>query len=96
MYTYHFKLRAKSTEDAEIVCRFYRQSLQLIPKPGFVRGTYAIGYEDRRTILIEQHWGSLPALQAWLSSDTRRQLIAEIADLVDGPGEISIYEESPA
>ncbi|HVC33145.1 MAG TPA: hypothetical protein VNL16_06510, partial [Chloroflexota bacterium] len=88
------KLRARSPAEAQRVCRFYRHSLHLISNPGFVNGTYSINHDDPRLILIEQQWGSLCALEAWLTSEVRQRLLQRVAASIEGPGEIAIYEES--
>jgi quinol monooxygenase YgiN len=93
MYLVNVKVRARAPEDADHICRIFRHTLQLTQEPGYARGLCSVDVEDNCSVLIEEEWGSMAALRAWLNSASCQQLLQQITPLIEGPVEMSIYEE---
>lgn len=93
MYLLILRASARSRQDAEEVCRLFRHTLQLLREPGYSRAVCSVCTQNDRLVLIEEEWGSMAAVQSWLSSPSRQQLIQQILPLIEGTPEVTVYEE---
>ncbi len=93
MFLVILKACAKSRQDAEEVCRLVRHTLQLLREPGYARAICSVCTRDDRSVFIEEEWGSMAAVQSWLSSPARQRLIDQIRPLLEGPIDCAVYEE---
>lgn len=60
---------------------------------GFIKATCGSDLADRLLIVLDEHWGSLGALQWWQNSAERRQLLHQIQAWLAGPAQSRIYQE---
>ncbi len=87
--------RGKSREDIEHLCQFYRTTIiqAMITNGGFQEGRCATAVDDPCALLIDEHWGSLPALEWWQASEAHQHFLRQIEDWLEGPLTCKIYEE---
>ncbi|MGH7862398.1 MAG: hypothetical protein ACREOS_09195 [Candidatus Dormibacteraceae bacterium] len=87
--------RAKSRSDLEHLCQFYRTTVMqaMIANGGFQEAKCAAALDDPRALLIDEHWGSLPALEWWQTSEVHQQFLKQITAWLDGAPVTTIYDE---
>lgn len=87
--------RGKSRSDLEHFCQFYRTTIMqaMIVNGGFQEGKCATAVDDPCALLIDEHWGSLPALEWWQTSDVHQHLLQRIKVWLDGPLVTKVYDE---
>lgn len=87
--------KGKSRADLEHLCQFYRTTViqAMIVNGGFQEGKCATAVDDPCSLLIDEHWGSLPALEWWQASELRQQIVQRFADWLVGPLVTTVYEE---
>jgi len=87
--------RGKSRADLEHFCQFYRTTVMqaMIANGGLQEGKCAAAVDDPCSLLIDEHWGSLPALEWWQASDLRQQFTRQLMEWLDGPLVSKVYEE---
>lgn len=92
-YLYLYRVRAMSPEGAPSICRVFEHTLRLFQEPGWLGGSGMSNRSDPRDVLIYEIWGNLPSLQAWLTSEARRQAHRAIAPLVAGPAREETFQD---
>lgn len=93
MYIVHVLMRTRQPDNADRICRVVRQTIRLLQQPGYVGSTCAVQLDDRRSVLVEEHWGSLAALRSWLGSPEWSQVLQQIEPLIESPPNVTIFEE---
>ncbi|HVC35505.1 MAG TPA: antibiotic biosynthesis monooxygenase [Chloroflexota bacterium] len=93
MFLANFTVEAKSTVDADEICRLFRHALHLMQEPGYVDAICTVSLDDPRAILVVERWGNLQSLRAWIASPPRHQLLQQVTPLIEGPVETTVWEE---
>jgi quinol monooxygenase YgiN len=93
MHVFFFRVRAKTPDAADDICRVFRHTLSLFLEPGLQLGRCVVNLTDPRDVLIFEEWGNKAALQAWLTSKARQEAHQQLAPYIIGEPEESIFEE---
>lgn len=88
MYVVTLRVRAKSPEAAQEICRRFSHLLQLHQEPAFAGGFCAISVADPCQVQIEERWGTRSALAHWRQSPQRQQAVSEMTRLAVAPPEM--------
>lgn len=92
MFVYTLSGKARTSEAAARICDIFGHLLPLIQEPGYRRGVCAIATDDPRRVVIQEHWGSLASLQAWLRTEAHANAVKHGQELLeDGHFETGVY-----
>jgi len=60
---------------------------------GFLEAECGIDTADSLLVVLNEHWGSLAALQWWHQSPERQQLLQQVQAWLVGPVQNRVYQE---
>ena len=87
------KVRARSPQAAQDMCRIMRHAFELYQAPGWLRGRCVASTSDSEQVVLIEEWGSRAAFEAWWNSPARAMYDQAGAPLLVGPYQLEVYEE---
>ncbi|MEX0943106.1 MAG: antibiotic biosynthesis monooxygenase [Pseudomonadales bacterium] len=65
---------------------------RVIKAPGCIAGESLVDINNRRRRIVMSKWQSVEDWQTWLRSEDRKEVVAEIAPMLEGEEKITILE----
>src|SRR5262249_27003662 len=87
------KVRARSPQAAQELCRIMRHAFELYQAPGWLRGRCVASTSDPEQVVLIEEWGSRVAFEAWWNSSARAKYDQQGAHLLVGTFQLEVYEE---
>jgi heme-degrading monooxygenase HmoA len=87
------KVRARSPQAVQEMCRLMRHAYALYQQPGWLRGRCVASTSNPEQVVLVEEWGSLAAFNAWWNSPARANYDLVGAQLLVGPVQLEVYEE---
>ena len=73
-------------------CTIKRTVSRVIKAPGCISGESLVDANNRRRRIVMSKWNSVEDWENWFRSDDRKEVIAEIAPMLEGGEKITMLE----